>query len=62
MTRLQDPAAWRLASTLAFVVFLASWAIEGFDRVPGWGWAALVVSGALFAVELGLIAVRRRSS
>lgn len=47
---------WRALSTVLFVVFLVSLAVEGFSEVPGWGWLALIGSGATFAVELALVA------
>jgi len=54
------PKRWRALSTALFVVFLISWAVEGFDSVPGWGWIALILSGVTFAVELALVARERR--
>jgi len=56
---LARPATWRAISTVLFVAFLVAWAIEGFDGVPGWGWAALVLSGVTFGVEVLLMLAGR---
>ena len=53
------PATWRAISTALFVVFLVAFAIEGFDGVPGWGWIALIGSGATFGVEVLLMLGQR---
>lgn len=53
---------WRAISSVCFVAFLLAWALEGFDRVPGWGWLALIASGVAFAVELAFVAAERKRS
>jgi len=55
-----SPRFWRAISSALLVVFLLAWALEGFDRVPGWGWIALIGSGVTFAIELALVARERR--
>lgn len=51
---------WRALSTVFFVAFLVSLAVEGFSGVPGWGWWALIASGVTFAIELVFVAAERR--
>lgn len=53
---------WRAISSALFVLFLVAWAIEGFDRVPGWGWIALIASGVTFAIELVFVAAERKGT
>lgn len=54
-----DPKAWRALSSVLLVVFIAA-LIVGGSGMPRWGWLALLGSGVAFAVELALIALRRR--
>jgi hypothetical protein len=56
MTQLLRPEVWRGLSTVALVA-----GIVGLVLGATWGWAALIASGALWAVELGVLA-RRRSA
>lgn len=50
---------WRALSTLGLAAFVVSFFVAGFT-VPGWGWIALVVSGAAFALEQALLLRERR--
>lgn len=55
---LNRPRTWRAISTVLAVVFLVAVIVDG--PIPGWGWAALVASGAAFGVELALLQRARR--
>ena len=59
MAMLARPSFWRALSSVLLVAFAASFLIGGF-AVPGWGWIALLLSGVTFAIELALIAARRK--
>ena len=49
-TSVADPKLWRLLSTVALVV-----AVLGLILSASFAWAALLLSGVLFAVELVLV-------
>ncbi len=51
MARLRNPGFWRLVSWVALALFAVAFVVDGFS-VPGWGWAALIVSGVAFGAEV----------